>query len=428
MKRIRGLFAIIMIAALAFTCLPVLTGGFDVNAASVKKPAKVNGLKVKAKGSNYITLKWNRVKTKGTKGYKIYVYNGSTKKWKKIKTITSAKTLKYKIKNLKANKTYKFKVRAYTTYKRKGKTKYRYGKYSSVLSVKTKKGYSGPKASITVDIVAGTTTGTAANPAPSAPKLVSAVTLYQYDNDTKEWRTYKTYNYTYNEHGDPATVKDNVAYGYNSGRSDTSYAYKYRSDGTRERANYTGNSRWWHSLFSGAWVNSIYKGTLSYDGNGRRTAKNGTSSGTYDSGSSAGDQTVSIKWKHLIGGLYNDLSAPEDYSYKVTAQKNGILKRITRKFLLFSDDPWTEYYTFYENGLPKREYYYSKNYTNFTNNYNKETGLVESIDIVRTTEGVTYKSRLKFEYSTENCTRERYICMINSFAMDNSIALQNLWY
>jgi hypothetical protein len=110
MKRIRGLFAIIMIAALAFTCLPILTGDFDVNAASVKKPAKVKGLKIKAKGSNYITLKWNRVKTKGTKGYKIYVYNGSTKKWKKIKTITSAKTLKYKIKNLKANKTYKFKI------------------------------------------------------------------------------------------------------------------------------------------------------------------------------------------------------------------------------------------------------------------------------------------------------------------------------
>ena len=53
-------------------------------------------------------------------------------KYKKIKTISKAKTTKLTVKKLKAKKTYYFKVRAY---KKNGKQKL-FGTYSKVLKVK----------------------------------------------------------------------------------------------------------------------------------------------------------------------------------------------------------------------------------------------------------------------------------------------------
>lgn len=65
-----------------------------------------------------VTLKWE--KAVGADGYAVYKYDSKAKKYKKIKTIKSGKTAKYKITGLKAGKEYRFKVKAYCT--KNGKT------------------------------------------------------------------------------------------------------------------------------------------------------------------------------------------------------------------------------------------------------------------------------------------------------------------
>ena len=93
------------------------------------KPKKVTGLKATSQTQNSITLNWKKVS--GIKGYCIYQYNESTKKYQSV-----AKTTKnsYKVKKLKAGKTYKFKVVAYKT---KNSKKY-YGEDSNILKTTTK--------------------------------------------------------------------------------------------------------------------------------------------------------------------------------------------------------------------------------------------------------------------------------------------------
>lgn len=159
MKKIRSIFAILTIAALMFTSIPVMTGTFNAHAASVKKPVKVTGLKKYAVGTNYVHFQWNKIKkNKNTKGYAIYL-NG--KLYKRV----GVKTYRYKIPKLKSNTSYKINVRAYNTYKQKqyyntktkkwqtkkpakknwkGKktrkvTAYAYGPASATLSLKTTK-------------------------------------------------------------------------------------------------------------------------------------------------------------------------------------------------------------------------------------------------------------------------------------------------
>ena len=65
-------------------------------------------------------------------GYEVYQATKAKGKYKKIKTISKAKTTKLTVKKLKAKKTYYFKVRAY---KKNGKQKL-FGTYSKVLRVK----------------------------------------------------------------------------------------------------------------------------------------------------------------------------------------------------------------------------------------------------------------------------------------------------
>jgi hypothetical protein len=94
-------------------------------------PAKVKTLKLKA-ASKAVTLKWS--KAAGASGYEIYRFNTKTKKYVKIKTITSASTLTYKNTKLKKGTAYKYKVRAYYTYNGK---KY-YGDYSAAAKIEAK--------------------------------------------------------------------------------------------------------------------------------------------------------------------------------------------------------------------------------------------------------------------------------------------------
>lgn len=95
----------------------------------VTKPAKVK-IKSAKKSGTKVTLKWKKIKDAA--GYQVYMKTGSGK-YKKIKTITKAKTIKYS-KKLAKGKTYKFKIRAY---KNDGESKV-YGSYSKVKTVKIK--------------------------------------------------------------------------------------------------------------------------------------------------------------------------------------------------------------------------------------------------------------------------------------------------
>ena len=105
------------------------TGSYKLGISAVApKSAKVT----KA-GTKKVTIKWGKV-SKAT-GYEIYRAQGKKGKYKKIKTIKKAKTVKYvDKKGLKKGKTYCYKVRAYK--KVKGKTYY--SAFSTVKTIKIK--------------------------------------------------------------------------------------------------------------------------------------------------------------------------------------------------------------------------------------------------------------------------------------------------
>ncbi len=134
------------------------TNAVSVDAATIKAPAIVTKVKATAKGTNSIKVTWKKVAS--SNGYQIYRKNGKGK-WKKITNIKGSNKISYINKLLKANKKYLYKVRAYKTYKSKGKTKYKYAKFSKVVSATTKKVVSSYKLqdgyyTAGIDIPAGT--------------------------------------------------------------------------------------------------------------------------------------------------------------------------------------------------------------------------------------------------------------------------------
>lgn len=105
----------------------IATCTVTVSKPVVTKPAKVNLKSAKKKGTK-VTLKWKKITD--TVGYVVYMKTNSGK-FKLVKTIKKAKTVKCVIKLKKGNK-YSFKVRAY---KLDGETKV-YGAYSKVKKIK----------------------------------------------------------------------------------------------------------------------------------------------------------------------------------------------------------------------------------------------------------------------------------------------------
>ncbi|MBQ3611208.1 MAG: L,D-transpeptidase family protein [Firmicutes bacterium] len=81
--------------------------------------AAINDFKVASRTTESIKLSWK--KESNVKGYKVYKYNFSTKKWKLIKTIKSNKTTSYTVKDLVPGRGNKYSVRTYVV---KGKTYY----------------------------------------------------------------------------------------------------------------------------------------------------------------------------------------------------------------------------------------------------------------------------------------------------------------
>ena len=114
---------IITIALLFIALIPNFSSAAKV---SVKKVSKIW---VSSTTSSQAKVKWKKVK--GAKGYKVYIYNYSKKKYQLY--ATTSKT-NIKVKNLKSSEKYKFRVRAYK--KKKGKNYY--GAYSSSVVTATK--------------------------------------------------------------------------------------------------------------------------------------------------------------------------------------------------------------------------------------------------------------------------------------------------
>lgn len=104
----------------------------DYSAVKTCGPAKVSSVKASAKSGKKIKLTWK--KTYNASGYEIYRATSKKGKYKKIKTITKAKTVSYTNKSLKKGKKYYYKIRAYRLIKGKKV----YGSYSSVVSAKAK--------------------------------------------------------------------------------------------------------------------------------------------------------------------------------------------------------------------------------------------------------------------------------------------------
>ncbi len=94
---------------------------------AVTKPGTVTGLKASSKDSSSVTLSWKKVPS--ARGYAVYSYNASTKKYTLIDRTLSTS---YKVKKLKAETSYTFVVRSYVKY-----SSLTYGAYSSALKVKT---------------------------------------------------------------------------------------------------------------------------------------------------------------------------------------------------------------------------------------------------------------------------------------------------
>ena len=88
-----------------------------------------------------VTIKWGKVAK--AKGYRVYLYDSTAKKWKTLKTITKNTAVSYKVSGLKAGSRYKLKVKAYT----KSGSKTVWSKASAVKNVTTKAAAAKPAAS-----------------------------------------------------------------------------------------------------------------------------------------------------------------------------------------------------------------------------------------------------------------------------------------
>ncbi len=89
--------------------------GPEISEPDRNKPDKVGKLRISNSTTKTITLKWNKVP--GVDGYRIYRWNSSSKKWKKLAT---TKKLTYTDKNRISGTKYKYAVSAYD--KKDGKT------------------------------------------------------------------------------------------------------------------------------------------------------------------------------------------------------------------------------------------------------------------------------------------------------------------
>lgn len=132
--------------------------GITASAASSTKLAAPTDVKA-TKTSNSVKLSWNAVS--GAGGYRVYMYNASTKKYEKYKDVTGTTCT---IKGLKASTTYKFKVAT---------LKFSTQSSSKTISKKT------------------SSTGTSVKLTWSAVKGADGYRVYKYNASTKKYVKYK---------------------------------------------------------------------------------------------------------------------------------------------------------------------------------------------------------------------------------------------
>ncbi len=113
-------------------CLFILSniyGDFTV-ATATENAVPPQGVRVTRQSSHCLRIQWKQVE--GASGYVVYRKNPGKKRYKKIKTITKGKTVKWKDKKVKPGKTYTYVVKSY----KKINGKKVYSKYSDWVSAK----------------------------------------------------------------------------------------------------------------------------------------------------------------------------------------------------------------------------------------------------------------------------------------------------
>ena len=86
-------------------------GKYTAAIAGRTAPAKVTNLTMTNRGTDFISVKWD--KNEKADGYMIYLYDGT--KWTCVKTMTSNSSVSHKITGLASGKAYKVTVKAYKT-------------------------------------------------------------------------------------------------------------------------------------------------------------------------------------------------------------------------------------------------------------------------------------------------------------------------
>ena len=132
----------------AITTYKLCVKAYDKNGKASALSAKIAvttlpatpAIAVGATGTTSVKIAWKAVA--GASGYRVFTYNASTKKYTKIKTIKSAKTLQLEVTGLKAGTTYAYAVQAYaekggnTLYSAKSALKYIATKPDKVTGLK----------------------------------------------------------------------------------------------------------------------------------------------------------------------------------------------------------------------------------------------------------------------------------------------------
>ncbi|MGN1118435.1 MAG: fibronectin type III domain-containing protein, partial [Acutalibacteraceae bacterium] len=149
-------------------CMLIPSLAFFSSAATV---GQVKNLKATANTSSSITLEWDKVS--GARGYKVYSYDSSQKKW--VREKTTAKTT-FTVSSLTSAKSYKFRVRAY-----KGTDSITYGAYSATLTTAT------APAQVKGLTASGNTTS-ALTLSWKAVKRATGYRAYVFDSKTSTWK------------------------------------------------------------------------------------------------------------------------------------------------------------------------------------------------------------------------------------------------
>ncbi len=113
-------------------CLFILSniyGNFTV-ATAKENAVPPQGVRVTRQSSHCLRIQWKQVE--GASGYVVYRKNPGKKHYKKVKTITKGKTVKWKDKKVKPGKTYTYVLKSY----KKVNGKKVYSKYSDWVSAK----------------------------------------------------------------------------------------------------------------------------------------------------------------------------------------------------------------------------------------------------------------------------------------------------